>query len=39
VTVVEAMARMRAYAFINDRLVRDVAADVMARRLRFGDET
>jgi hypothetical protein len=35
VGVTEALIRLRAYAFANDRLLRDVADDVMARRLRF----
>jgi hypothetical protein len=35
VSVTEALIRLRAYAFGNDRLLRDVAEDVVARRLRF----
>jgi AmiR/NasT family two-component response regulator len=35
VDVNEAMARLRAYAFAHDRSVRDVAADVVARRLQL----
>ena len=35
VTVTEAHVRMRARAFRENRLVREVAADVVARRLRF----
>ena len=35
VTVTEALIRLRAYAFSNDRLLRDVAEDVVAQRLRF----
>jgi hypothetical protein len=35
VSVTEALIRLRAYAFSNDRLLRDVADDVVARRLRF----
>ena len=35
VSVAEALIRLRAYAFANDRMVRDVAEDVVARRLRF----
>jgi hypothetical protein len=35
VTVAEALIRLRAYAFTNDRLLSDVADDVVARRLRF----
>jgi AmiR/NasT family two-component response regulator len=36
VSVTEALVRLRAYAFSENRLVRDVAEDVVARRLRFG---
>ena len=35
VSVAEALIRLRAYAFANDRMLRDVAEVVMARRLRF----
>jgi hypothetical protein len=35
ISVTEALIRLRAYAFGNDRLLRDVAEDVVARRLRF----
>src|SRR5205085_292694 len=35
ISLTEALIRLRAYAFGNDRLLRDVAADVVARRLRF----
>lgn len=35
VSVTEALIRLRAYAFSNDRLLRDVAEDVIARRFRF----
>lgn len=35
VTVAEALIRMRAYAFTHDRPLRDVAQDVIARKLRF----
>ncbi len=35
VSVTEALIRLRAYAFSNDRLLREVAEDVVARRLRF----
>jgi hypothetical protein len=35
VSIPEALIRLRAYAFSNDRPLRDVAGDVMARRLRF----
>jgi hypothetical protein len=34
-TITEALIRLRAYAFSNDRLIRDVAKDVVARTLRF----
>jgi GAF domain len=37
VTVGEALIRLRARAFQTDRLVADVAADVVARRQRFDD--
>ena len=37
VSVGEALVRMRAYAFRRNRLVDDVAKDVVARRLRFDD--
>jgi ANTAR domain/GAF domain len=35
VSVTEALIRLRAYAFSNDRLLREVADDVVARKLRF----
>jgi hypothetical protein len=35
VSVTEALIRLRAYAFSNDRLLADVAEDVIARRLRL----
>jgi len=35
ISVTEALIRLRAHAFSHDRLLRDVAEDVMARRLRF----
>jgi hypothetical protein len=35
VSVTEALIRLRAYAFSHDRLLADVAADVVARRLRL----
>lgn len=35
VTVAEALIRMRAYAFVHDRPLRDVAQDVVDRKLRF----
>ncbi|WP_426504324.1 GAF and ANTAR domain-containing protein [Dactylosporangium sp. McL0621] len=33
-----ALVRLRAYAYVNDRRLRDVAGDVVARRLRFDPE-
>ena len=36
VSLTEAIIRLRAYAFSNDRLLADVAEDVVARRLRLG---
>jgi hypothetical protein len=36
VSVTEAMIRLRAYAFANERLLHDVARDVVSRRIRFG---
>ena len=38
VTAAVALVRLRAYAYSNDRRLRDVAADVVARRLRFDPE-
>jgi len=38
VTVAEALARMRAHAFVHDRLLIDVARDVVARRLMFTED-
>jgi len=38
VSLAEALARLRAFAFGRDLLLADVAADVVARRLRFTDE-
>jgi hypothetical protein len=35
VTATVALSRLRAYAYANDRRLRDVAADVVARRLRL----
>jgi hypothetical protein len=35
VTATVALIRLRAYAYAHDRRLRDVAADVVARRLRF----
>jgi hypothetical protein len=34
-SITEAMVRLRAYAFSNDRLLRDVAKDVMTKKLRL----
>jgi AmiR/NasT family two-component response regulator len=34
----EALARMRAYAFAEQRLLIDVAKDLVARRLQFTEE-
>jgi hypothetical protein len=36
ITVAEALIRLRAYAFSHDRLITDVAQDVVDRRLRLG---
>ncbi len=36
VQVSEALVRLRAYAYVQERRLADVAADVVARRLRFG---
>ena len=33
----EALVRLRAYSFSQRRAVADVAADVVARRMRFGE--
>ena len=38
VTAAEALARMRAHAFVHDRLLIDVACDVVARRLMFTED-
>jgi hypothetical protein len=35
VTAAVALVRLRAYAYANDRRLRDVARDVVDRRLRF----
>lgn len=35
VSITEALIRMRAYAFSHNRMLREVAEDVVARRLRF----
>jgi hypothetical protein len=39
VSVAVALVRLRAYAYAHDRRLRDVAADVVARRLRFHPDT
>jgi hypothetical protein len=39
VTAAVAFIRLRAYAFAQDRRMRDVAADVVARRLRFAADS
>jgi hypothetical protein len=36
ISVTEALIRLRAYVFSNDRLLADAANDVVARRLRLG---
>ena len=36
ISVTEALIRLRAFAFSSDRLLADVAQDVVARRLRLG---
>jgi AmiR/NasT family two-component response regulator len=36
ISVTEALIRLRAFAFSNDRLLADVAQDVISRRLRLG---
>jgi hypothetical protein len=38
VTAAVALIRLRAYAYAHDRRLRDVAGDVVARRLRFGSD-
>ena len=38
VSATEALARMRGYAFVEQRLLIDVARDVVSRRLRFTEE-
>jgi hypothetical protein len=35
ISITEALIRLRAYAFSHDRSLRDVAEDIMARRLQF----
>jgi hypothetical protein len=37
VNLAEALVRLRAHAWAEDRLLADVAADVVARRMRFDD--
>ena len=37
VDLAEALVRLRAHAYAEDRLIAEVAADVVARRLRFND--
>jgi hypothetical protein len=39
VTAAVALARLRAHAYAHDRRLREVASDVVARRLRFESET
>jgi hypothetical protein len=39
VSVAVALVRLRGYAYAHDRRLRDVAADVVARRLRFEPDT
>jgi AmiR/NasT family two-component response regulator len=36
ISVTEALIRLRAFAFSRDRLLADVACDVIARKLRLG---
>lgn len=38
VTLTEALVRIRAYAYAEDRRLTEVAADIVARRLRFGPQ-
>ncbi len=38
ISVIDGLARLRAYAFVNDRALADVAADIVARRLRFSPD-
>jgi hypothetical protein len=38
VTAAEALARMRAHAFLHDRLLIDVARDVVTRQLMFTED-
>jgi hypothetical protein len=37
VGLAEALVRLRAYAWADDRLLADVATDVVGRRLRFDE--
>ena len=39
VSATDALARMRAYAFVEQRLLGDVAHDVVSRRLHFTPDT
>jgi GAF domain-containing protein len=39
ISATDALARMRAYAFVEQRLLSDVAHDVVSRRLRFTRDT
>jgi hypothetical protein len=39
VNATDAFARLRAHAFAEHRLLGDVARDVVARRLRFTEDT
>lgn len=39
ISVEEAFARLRAYAFSHDRLLTDVAREIVSRQLRFDDQT
>ena len=38
ITAAEALARIRAHAFLHDRLLIDVARDVVGRRLTFTED-
>ena len=38
VSAIDALARLRAYAFVHQRLLIDVAHDVVARRLVFAPD-
>jgi hypothetical protein len=37
VGIAEALVRLRAYAYAQERLIEDVARDVVGRRLRFDE--